>query len=590
MTSILTAFLLMLLTSQSLWADVRASLSRQTIYKGDTVTLTIMTDGTGQGADPDLSVLQQDFDIVGTGSSQQTQIINGQRSERHQWRIELAPKRGGELSVPPIKVGAGTTAPLTLTITPQPEAALAQAGQPVFIKAQLTPADTTLYVQQQIHYTLQLFYRERLYEGSLDEPQVEHALVERLGDDVQYQTTMNGREYQVLERHYAIFPEQSGPLSIPPATFNGRLAGAAQPRHQSMFMNDMMERFFGNNPITTPGKRIRLRSEGFTLEVQPRPAAYTGKYWLPAKALSLTDSWASSPPEFHSGVPVTRTITLTAEGLESTHLPDISLEDTASMRLYPEKPINTNRTDGERVIGSRQLSVAYVPATTGMQTIPALSIDWWDTTTETQKTAVLPAWTINVLPGDGMADAQSAPPSVPATGSAAQPADESEVPMATPDSPDWLAAARARWTWWAGGLLFLVTGLFVARRYKDRGASSAPRPVEQPGRKQLATARLAVQQACQSNDPAAAARALLQWAAASWPDDPPASLGALAQRLSTGVEELQALERALYGATGEAWQGDALWREFDQGLQQQPDTTSQVAPEGLSPLYPDWKT
>ena len=69
-------FIILLMTSQPLWAEVRATLSRQTVYEGDTVTLNIVTNKAGQDADPDLSVLQQDFDILGSGSSQQTQIIN----------------------------------------------------------------------------------------------------------------------------------------------------------------------------------------------------------------------------------------------------------------------------------------------------------------------------------------------------------------------------------------------------------------------------------------------------------------------------------------------------------------------------------
>ncbi|MGB5717722.1 MAG: protein BatD, partial [Gammaproteobacteria bacterium] len=62
----IATFIVLLLTSQSLWADVRASLSRQSVYEGDSVSLNIVSNESGKGADPDLSVLQQDFDIVGT--------------------------------------------------------------------------------------------------------------------------------------------------------------------------------------------------------------------------------------------------------------------------------------------------------------------------------------------------------------------------------------------------------------------------------------------------------------------------------------------------------------------------------------------
>ena len=581
----IASFIVLLMTSQSLWADVRASLSRQTIVEGDTVTLNIATNKAGQGIAPDLSVLQQDFDILGSGSSQQTQIINGRRTESHQWQVEIAPKQGGELTVPPIRVGAETTQALTLTVTEQSDAAIAEAGQAVFIETQLEPVDSPVYVQQQIRYRMQLFYRERLVEASVDGPHVEHALVERLGDDVQFQTTLNGQKYQVIERHYAIFPEQSGPLSIAPVTFNGRLTGKSQQRTPSTNMNDMMERFFGGSAFTTPGKRIRLRSESFTLDVQPRPATYTGRYWLPAEQLTLIDSWTSAPPEFHSGEPVTRTITLEARGLESTHLPDIGSAGSSDMRLYPEKPVYTNRTDGEWVIGSRQLSVAYVPSATGLQTIPKIQLDWWDTTEEKQKTVELPPWTVNVLPGDGLTD-----PAPPVTPAATDPGPRIDIPDSHPDetsTKDWFTILKTYWTELAGGMLLLMAGLFFMHWNKPekRPAQTAAKPLN----RQLRTARTALKQACQDNDPAAATKALLQWAAATWPDEPPRNLGALMRNISTGVTELQVLEQALYGVAGNSWCGEALWRVFAQGLQPRVEEKPATR-KGLSPLYPDWNS
>jgi hypothetical protein len=350
-------------------------------------------------------------------------------------------------------------------------------------------------------------------------------------------------------------------------------------------MNDMMERFFGNSAFTTPGKRIRLRSESFTLDVQARPAAYTGKHWLPAERLTLTDSWTSAPPEFHSGEPVTRTITLEAKGLESTHLPDIGLPDSRGMRLYPEKPIDANRTDGEWVIGSRQLSVAYEPSATALQTLPAIQLDWWDTTEDRQKTVELPPWTVNVLPGDGLAD--PAPPVTPVVSDSVLPVDAPDSHSDEPARENWLTTLKTYRAELAGAVLLLLAGLFVLHRYKPE--DKAAHPVAKPLKQQLKTARTAVQQACQDNAPAAATKALLQWAAATWPDDPPRNLGALMRNISTGVTELQVLEQAHYGTAGDSWCGEALWRVFEQGLQRQVEKMP-PANQGLSPLYPDWNT
>jgi len=576
------ALLLLLLISTSLWADVSASLGRNTIYDGDTVTLTIETNDRNHSGEPDLAVLQQDFEVLGISNSKQVQIINGRRTDKHQWHIELAPKNSGDVTVPAIRVGDDETRPLQLSVKQQPAAVAAGSGQPVFIKVSVEPADATAWVQQQIQYTLQLYFRESLAEGSFDGPNVENALVERLGEDSQYETTVNGEQYQVIERHHAIFPEQSGKLIIPAVVFNGRMAGAV--RKRSAGMSSMMERFLGNNLVRTPGKRIRLRSKAITLEVHARPASYEGKHWLPSEQVVLNDSWTEGAPEFRAGEPVTRTITLEAKGLESSHLPDISLTAPAGMRLYPEKPEYTTRTDGEWVYGSNKQTVAYVPTAAGRVTIPEIKVDWWDTARQQQRSAVLPAWEVNVLPGEA-GSGEALPPPDPVV--VAAQAAVTEVTDVTPvDEPQ--GVTRLQWLLLLAGLAVVLLLLFLQRRKQQRGApvtADVPMPL---GKQQIRAAGTLLEQACRDNDPQAAARALLQWAAAKWPDDTPRNLGSLALRLVAGGQEIRELDQALYATGSQPWQGDALWQVFNKGLE---DVSKEnvVVQEGLSPLYPDWK-
>lgn len=581
LNGLISVLLIGLLTSGSLWADVRASLSRQAIQEGDSVTLSIMTSGDAGDGDPDLSVLQQDFDILGTGSSQQTNFINGKRSSSHEWQIELLPKHKGELQIPAISVGKQSTAALTLTVSALPAAATAAAGQPLFIETDIGRPDSPVYVQQQLRYTLKLYYREQLYEGSFDGPHADHALLEQLGKDKQYRTTVDGQQYQVLERRYAIFPEQSGTLTVSPVIFNGRLAGQSRQRMPSTQMSDMMERFFGNSMMSTPGKRVRLRGESITLDIQPRPDSYTGKYWLPSEQLRLTDSWADDPPEFSRGEPVTRTITLDAKGLESTHLPDLVLPGSDGMRLYPEKPAYENRTDGEWIFGRMQLSVAYVPTRTGMQTLPPITLDWWDTRSGQQRTAELPAWTINVLPGAGNTAARLPPAGDGTAASEQQSRDETAVEAPAP-------APSLRWRYPAAGLaigLGLFVGLLLWRRYRHRRAD------HDPDRSRLAqrAARAAVREACRDHNAARTSKALLHWATLKWPENPPRSLGGLTGRMPHMDAELQRLEQALYGQGNARWQGDALLQAFEQAAPK-PAGPATGRRAGLSPLYPDWNT
>jgi len=594
-TLLAVILLVLLATSQSVWAEVRATLNRSTIQDGDTVTLVIEATGKDPGGQPDLAVLEQDFEILGTSTSQQIQFINGKRSGKREWQIELAPLHGGVLTVPAVTVGSARTSPLTLTVSDQPPpGGAAAAGAPVFLKAFVEPENGDSHVQQQLNFTLQLYFREPIMNGSFDGPDIDRALVERLGEDARYTTRINGVEYQVVERRYAIFPEESGELVIPEVVFNGYLRSGSG-RHMGFpGINSMLDEFMSGTPFGDTGKRIRVRSEPQTVQVKPRPSDYSGNHWLPAAALELQDSWTNDPPEFHVGEPVTRTLTLEARGLEGSQLPALNFPDVAGVRIYPEQPVHENRTDGKWVYGSSSQSLAYVPATSGKLSLPEIRVDWWDTGTQQQRTVVLPAWEINVLPG------AASPSSAPATAPVAPPAAErpgTAAPAASeaPSESGWRDALQHLWPW-LGGLALLIAVVLGLLRLAARSRRRADAPVAVAvtesapatvNRQQRQTALADLQQACSGNDPQTAARALLQLAEMEWQADPPRNLEALARRLPAGAGQLRALERVLYGAGSAAWQGEELWKLFRNGLPAgQPDSIA--ADQGLAPLYPDW--
>lgn len=587
------SLLLLLLVSQSVWAEVRANLNRSSIQDGDTVTLVIETSGKDPGGEPDLTVLEKDFEILGTSTSQQIQFINGKRSGKRQWQVELAPLHGGVIEVPAVPVGSERTSPLTLTVTDQPSpGAAAAAGEPVFLKALVEPAAADSYVQQQLNYTLQLYFREPLVNGSFDGPDIDRALVERLGEDVRYSTRVNGLEYQVVERRYAVFPEESGELVIPAVVFDGYQRTGSSRRMGIPGINSMLDDFMSGTPFGGTGKRIRVRSEPQTIAVKPRPADYSGNAWLPAAEVVLHDSWAEGPPEFRVGEPVTRTLTLEAKGLEGSQLPALDFPDVDGMRLYPEQPVRENRTDGKWVYGSSRQSLAYVPSASGKLSIPDIRIDWWDTGAQQQRTTVLPAWEVNVMPGTVPA---ASPPPAPVAPPVAEP--KAPVTTAVPAESrgsGWRDLLQQYWPWLAGILLLgiVITGLvrLAARPQRQTAAPVAvadTAPVS-GNRQQQQAALTALQQACSGNDPQAAARALLRLAETEWPADPPRNLEALARRLAGGSGVLRELNRVLYAAGDSAWQGSELWELCRNGLPAG-ESEAVAADPGLAPLYPDWE-
>jgi len=604
--------LALLVATPVLRADVHASLDRDAIYTGDTVTLSVETDGDDQGREPELAPLRKDFDILGTSSNQQIQIINGQRSDMHQWLVELAPRRTGTLTVPALKVGDSHTAALTLKVSEQPAVSGGAAGQPVFIESEIMPAATDTYVQQQILYTTRLYYRVPLIEGDFSDPALDNAAVERLGEDHQYQTTRDGQHYQVLERRYAIFPEHSGKLTIPPSVFTGRMVSASGQRSPFDRMDAMMERMLGKNPFkdsffagtpfADPGKRVRLRGNPLSLDVKARPTTYRGDNWLPTPKLVLHDSWADSPPEFRAGEPVTRTITIEAKGLEAAQLPDIHIPHTDGLRVYPEKPVQTNRTDGDWVYGQSKQTFAYMATAPGKIDLPKIQVDWWDTGAQKERTAVLPQWEVVAEAGnDASATATRTPPAGPGNNPSVTPAPATSAAAnsAVSDAGHGPAAQTPAKLWLVVGGLALLAVLFtvlLARKARGRASSTAAEvATAKPDSRQAAgvaatAARERLRRACAENNPQAAAGALLELAKTTWRQHPPRSLGDLAARLDRGDALVRELEVALYAPGGHAWVGQPLWQAFADGFPSQTRAAAgRTTPVGGAPsLYPDW--
>lgn len=222
------------------------------------------------------------------------------------------------------------------------------------------------------------------------------------------------------------------------------------------------------------------------------------------------------------------------------------------------------------MLGRLEQRIAMVPAEPGELKLPELRLVWWDTAQDRERMAVVPARTLTVLP----APATVQPPSV----TSAEP-----VPLApaaaTP--PVTLADAAGFWPLVSAALLglWLLTLLGWWRNRRPRLKSVVePPPVAASQRWRE------LQRACEGGDPHAAAVTLLAWAAAEWPQRPPVSLGALAERLAD-AEAIRELDRVLYARAPNGWDGRRLWARMCAGLTT-PAPSRQPSRDDLPPLYP----
>ncbi len=611
LASLLALLMLVVSTSE---ASIRATLDRDTAYAGDTFTLTIEGDGLQSGLQPDLTPLEKDFDLLGTSTSTQVSIMNGQRSEKTLWQVQLQARHTGRLRIPSLNVGGKQTTALELEITETPEQASIQASQHVFVKTEINSVGKQTYVQQQIPYTVRLYYDESVLEGELSPPKPDNAVVEQLGEDINYNTVSNGHRYNVIERHYVISPEKSGSLHIPPTTFNGRIAVQEQRKRNSQsgslmddffsnssFANDPFFRnslfsnsFFGSAPFANPGQAITAHSQSVDMDIRPRPAS-AGRNWLPAEAVSVSDSWSDQPPQFKAGEPVSRTITIQTRGLSGSQIPELAIAAPANARLYPETQDQESRTDGETIYGIRTQTMTYIPDTQGMLEVPAITLDWWNTRQNKAASTSLPALQFKVLPGaPGTANHAPTPKLAAQQGTPTTVTTEATPSELGPDMSETLSEAiRKIWIWPVTGisLLLALLAVMIGRRTIRRRQAIHPgakKPMSQStyrAKPNQNTALRALEKACLANDRHAAVNALLSLGQAYWPDEPPRSLDALAAHIENGRAQLRELDHSLYAANIKHWNGKHLWNEFRHGLQQK-ERPGHTQDDGLHPLYP----
>lgn len=604
------------------WAALSAEVDRAALEEGDTLTLTITCDRAQSGTSPDLAPLRSDFDLLGTSTGTEMSIMNGHRSDTTRWIVRLQPRHTGHIRIPPIAVGNERTPALSIDVSADAGAQSPQGAMPgsppgstgiaqhLFIETEAAGGGGPVYVQQQVPYTVRLYYDESVQNGDLAAPDPSDAVVEQLGEDKRYTAMRDGHRYNVLERHYAISPEKSGRLHIPPATFRGRVQGERSAQGVDSPTQNLMERLLRNTPFANdpffgkgggmsfsfgdPGRQVSVHGPAIDFEVRPRPVAAQGR-WLPAEGISLHDSWQGNPPQLKVGEPATRTITIEARGLAASQIPNLALAAPANARLYPETPHNQSRTDGRTIFGESKQSVTYIPRGAGPLDIPPVDLAWWNTKSDTQSHTGLPALELRVAPGAASAQNASPPQPVAADGTnpAATPAPAAPaqaVPASTPSSRGAMARLRAQLqahAAWVGAaiLLLLILSYFGLRLWRRRtGALQPAAPGPAAARRESPLRRLA--RACGENDAAAAARALLELGVDTWPADPPRGLAALAARLAGGAREVVALDRALYAAGGGAWQGGALWQACRHGLQPRPrgamaEETDRYAPATL---------
>jgi hypothetical protein len=258
------------------------------------------------------------------------------------------------------------------------------------------------------------------------------------------------------------------------------------------------------------------------------------------------------------------------------------------MRVYPEQEKAQTKSDGETIYGIRQQAMSYIPNKEGKITIPAITVDWWNTAKGKQETFTLEERVVEVVAGAVGHEQQSrVDGGVVSNEESVGGSDEERAEGVSGSSK-----SLNDYVLWFFVVMILVS-LFAylislaIKKWKfvrqNRSVSFSP-ALEKVSSRQLMNQ---LHQACQQNDKSLAAKSLLSLAQNVWAEDPPINLGALALLVERGSDEIRELDKSLYADVTQDWQGTQLWGAFKEGLK--PREKRKVIEQGVlsGSLYPE---
>ena len=526
------------ITAGLLWtvavsAAVTARVDRPTVDLNESFTLEVIVDS-NTDLEPDLTVLQDDFYVGQVSKLSNTSIFNGDIRRSLTWSVALMPKKTGVQYIPAIEVGTEQSNPVRIVVNEPVDAPPGEAD--VFVTSEVDVNQT--YVQAQILYRIRIYRAVATRQPALREPSITgaEALVELAGDERQYESVLNGRAYNVIERVIALYPQQSGEIEISPARFEARVLRDG--------------RITGRKVFESESHRITI------LPIPAPPADRPDAAWLPARDVQLSEEWSRPPDEMTAGEPVTRIVTLSALGQIETQLPSIEVPDVEGLNVYADMPELGRAIEADGIRGVRKDQYAIIGLVGGELELPQLEVPWWDIEAGEWRVAILPSRTLTVKGGEPPPVLEE-PAVVVAPTEAAPP-----VPAMNAD-PAAALAATSFWQRLAEGLAVLwiltLAAWWWSSRSRPRQARELRAPEEPPVHKQQKELIKAARQAASNGDGAGARTALLKWARLQWPEQGPRSLGDIADRVAEPLaDELRRLSAASYSADGGRWDGVKL--------------------------------
>ena len=381
--SIITALFLSLFLQQSVWAtpQIQTTVSDNSVFLGDLFVLTITINDNDSDFQLDTKPLEKEFNVSRPSQSRRSSYINGKASHQTQWQITLQAKQIGELSIPALKVGKLTTEAIKITVKKPSAQATQTQDNLIFMENSLNR--NSVYLEQPLIFTSKIYIAQNQSSSELEliAPDLADATVTIYGEDKNGQTIRNGIRYKTITRQFQINANKASTFTIKSPLLAGNL-------RKRVKVDEWRERV-----ISEP---INIRGDSLQVTIKAKPADYQGE-WLVSEDVRLFEKTPFTQQSYHVGEPITRSITLQIASINKEKLPNIPFNYPKDLRFYPDQDeLQEGQANGLHY-GQRTVRHAIIADQPGTLTLPEIKLAWWNSETDKQEFAVLPAQTLTIL-------------------------------------------------------------------------------------------------------------------------------------------------------------------------------------------------
>lgn len=351
-------------------ADITLTSTTQSIYLGDSVVLDIESTGL---LDPlDVSQLKQRSDFLRETTGTRIAVIQGKVVEIAIRRMEFIPTLTGPIVFGPL-TGEATTGIITSgSISVDVQASLNTQWQPGSADLQSEFRFSTLspVVGEQITVDIKLRHTHQIANELIKMP--EFSDFDVLAVFEERRTIEDDEPGRQIAWRYLLHPKQSGMISIDAIEWTGTMVKSRSQRGEFV------------QTIIAPELQVSSAPDD-------RP-----DWWLPSTSVKLTDAWSKDVITLSAGDEIIRTITMTANNVLGSQLPDIAPYPTRALtstliRTTRNHELINNHTVATAVFEYRMVAQSPIPVF-----LDTVRVPWWNVGTSSHEEAILPARRINV--------------------------------------------------------------------------------------------------------------------------------------------------------------------------------------------------